>query len=102
MAKGLTSDRSVAEALLQYMNASHTEFHAVAEAKKLLNALGYVELFERNEWKSLVPGGKYFFSRNGSTLLAFAIGGQYKPGNGFYIIGAHTDRCVKCNGFVRM
>ncbi|KDD72135.1 hypothetical protein H632_c3811p0, partial [Helicosporidium sp. ATCC 50920] len=42
------------------MNASHTEFHAVAEAKKLLNALGYVELFERNEWKSLVPGGKYF------------------------------------------
>ena len=40
---------------------------------------------------SLVPGGKYYFVRNKSTIVAFTVGSNYKPGSGFKIIGSHTD-----------
>ncbi|KAG5537146.1 hypothetical protein RHGRI_024547 [Rhododendron griersonianum] len=91
MAKG----SSVAADLVEFLNASPTAFHAVDEAKKRLRSAGYEQVSEREDW-SLEAGKKYFFTRNHSTIVAFAIGKKYVAGNGFHIIGAHTDSpCLK-------
>lgn len=81
--------------LIDFLNSSPTAFHAVDVAKKLLRSAGYEQVLEREDWK-LEAGKKYFFTRNHSTIVAFAIGKRYVAGNGFYIVGAHTDSpCLK-------
>ena len=83
---------SAAEAagLVEFLNASPTAFHAVAESVRRLRAAGFTELSERQPWR-VAPGGRYFFTRNASTLVAFAVGRRAAPGAGFVVVGAHTD-----------
>ena len=72
--------------LLEFIDQSPTPFHAVREMTDTLSSKGFIELKETEAWK-LVPEGRYFLTRNDSSLIAFAVGS--KPG--FKIIGAHTD-----------
>ncbi|CAD6499787.1 BgTH12-03894 [Blumeria graminis f. sp. triticale] len=76
---------------LKFVNASPTPYHAVQTAINRLTASGFSEIRERDSWSSLQPGGKYYLTRNGSSIVAFAIGSQWKPGNSISMIGAHTD-----------
>jgi hypothetical protein len=46
------------------------------EAKRRLKEAGYTQLSEREDWIGLEPGRKYFFTRNYSTIVAFAIGAK--------------------------
>lgn len=87
----------VAEDFVQFVNSSPSPYHAVVSSQHWLDSEGFVRLRESEDWRGkLVQGGKYYFSRNHSTLVAFAVGEQFKVGNGFNIIAAHTDSpCLK-------
>ncbi|KAK9156716.1 hypothetical protein Scep_003290 [Stephania cephalantha] len=92
---GAPEGPSIVGDLLDYLNESWTQFHATAEAKRQLLAAGFHLLKENDDW-DLKPGGRYFFTRNMSSLIAFAIGEKYSVGNGFHAIAAHTDSpCLK-------
>ncbi|KAI7866672.1 peptidase M18 [Spinellus fusiger] len=83
---------------LDFVNKSPSPFHATHEAVLLLKEAGFKEIKERDNWNNgvLEPNGKYYFTRNASSVVAFAVGGKYKSGNGFSIVGAHTDSpCLK-------
>jgi aminopeptidase I len=73
-----------------WMTANPTIFHAVDAVAQQLEKDGYKKLSERDTWE-LKPGGKYYVARNGTSLIAFAIGQGYAVGNGAAIVAGHID-----------
>ncbi|KAH6637003.1 peptidase M18 [Chaetomium tenue] len=77
---------------LDFMTENPTVFHAVDYFKEKLLKSGYKELSSRDNWAGkLEPGGKYYTTRNGSSIIAFAVGEAYKPGNGVAMVAGHID-----------
>lgn len=81
------------QSLCDFLNHSHSSFHAVAYLENLLKTAGYIRLWETDHW-DLAPGGKYYLIRGGTALMAFRIP-QGSPA-GFLLSAAHSDRpCFK-------
>ncbi len=81
-------------ALIDYISSSPTAFHAVASATRLLSENGFSRLDENSIWDRL-DGGKYYVTRNDSSLIAFNWCNDDIPGS-LQMIGAHTDSpCLK-------
>ncbi|KAL6870079.1 hypothetical protein ACO1O0_001414 [Amphichorda felina] len=77
---------------VDFVNASPTPYHAVHSAVQRFEKAGFQVIRERDSWAStLRPGGKYYLTRNGSSIVAFTIGRKWRPGNAVAIVGAHTD-----------
>ncbi len=77
-----------ANGLLDFLKKSPTAFQAVETIGETLTAEGFTHLPESAEW-SLVPGGKYFVTRNGTALLAFRI--PETGGDHFLVAASHSD-----------
>ncbi|KAK7200253.1 aspartyl aminopeptidase [Novymonas esmeraldas] len=89
----ITSDPVVrmAKEFVNFMNAAVTPFHAVQSVVAMLTEAGFTKLDEGKAWPEIAPGGKYYLTRNGSSIVAFSVGGRFHPSNGVKIVGAHTD-----------
>mmetsp|Transcript_41154 Transcript_41154/g.62338 ORF Transcript_41154/g.62338 Transcript_41154/m.62338 type:complete len:312 (-) Transcript_41154:26-961(-) len=82
----------LAEKACKFLTSSPDPYHAVQNMITRLEGVGYARLSKRDPFAGkLEPGGKYYYTVNTTTLIAFAVGPKYKPGNGFKIIGGHTD-----------
>ena len=83
---------SYAEPFISFITNNPTAFHAVSWVGKRLQDHGFTKLSERHNWiGKLTRGGRYFFERNGSSVIAFMVGAQYEAGNGASVIASHID-----------
>lgn len=81
-----------ARSAMDFLDRSPDPFHVTHNLCERLIEAGFVALDEKEPWHGrLEPGGRYFYTRNRSCLVAFAVGGAFEAGHGFKIIGAHTD-----------
>ena len=77
---------------ISFISSNPTIFHAVSHFGSRLESHGFTKLSERDLWADkLEAGGKYYYDRNGSGLIAFMIGENYKSGNGVAIVASHVD-----------
>ena len=75
--------------LKDFLDHSHSPYHAVANLAARLDADGYTRLSEGADWQ-LEKGGKYYFTRGGCAVFAFRI--PTADPVGFTIAAAHSDR----------
>lgn len=75
--------------LTSFIGKSPTAFHAIANMGDILRENGYQRIFEGEKWK-LKPGGKYFVTRNDSSIIALNVGTQLED-YCFKIAASHSD-----------
>ncbi|QSZ31231.1 hypothetical protein DSL72_000794 [Monilinia vaccinii-corymbosi] len=81
-----------AEPFINFMTENPTVWHAIHYWENKLDKAGFTKLSPRESWnEKLKPNGRYYVNRNGTSLIAFSVGGAYKPGNGIAMVAAHSD-----------
>ena len=83
------------QGLLDFLHASPSPFHATQSLCPALQAAGYQALDERETWQ-LQPQGRYYITRNDSSIIAIQLGQNDPVEQGIRMVGAHTDSpCLK-------
>ena len=83
------------QGLLDFLKRSPSPFHATQSMAEALQAAGYQALDERETWQ-LQPQGRYYVTRNDSSIIAIKLGQHDPVQHGIRMVGAHTDRpCLK-------
>ena len=77
-----------AKGFIEFVKQSPTAFHAIETICNELKDNGFAMLNERDAW-TIVPGGKYYVTRNHSTVIAFTV--PEKGMSHFQITASHSD-----------
>ncbi|UVE16555.1 M18 family aminopeptidase [Pseudomonas sp. LS44] len=78
------------QGLIDFLKASPTPFHATVSLSRRLEAAGFRRLDERDAWQT-EAGGRYYVTRNDSSIIAFRLGKRPPVEAGLRLVGAHTD-----------
>ena len=78
------------QGLIDFLKASPTPFHATASLAQRLEAAGFQRLDERQSW-AVEAGGRYYVTRNDSSIIAIQLGHRPVLETGLRLVGAHTD-----------
>ncbi len=82
------TDQDLSKELLAFIEKSPSSFHVIANLKDAFTTAGFEELLEREDWK-LSAGGKYFVTRNDSSVIAFQL--PMGVAKGFHMVATHSD-----------
>lgn len=80
----------IEKGLMYFINKTPNAYFCVNNIKGMLLKLGFVELYENENWINLSKDGKYFVCKNDSSLIAFKMCDVYKN-TGFNIVSTHAD-----------
>lgn len=75
--------------LMNFLDESHSNFHAVNKMASMLDQKGYVRLKNNEKW-DLSDKQQYYVVVNNSSIFAFDLNG-YEPLQGYKIVASHTD-----------
>ena len=75
--------------LAAFIQSSPTPFHAVEQMAEILKREGFLQLAESERWE-IHRGGRYYVTRNHSSILAFEVGNDVQD-YGFQIAASHSD-----------
>ena len=76
--------------LVDFLKRAYTPFHAVKALTEILSENHFLELRENEKW-NIKKGGKYFVTRNSSSVIAFVIPEDDKKVSGYRAVASHSD-----------
>ena len=82
--------KSFAREVIEFIDESPSTYHVVKNCSDILEENGFERIMPREKWE-IKKGGKYFFKKSSSTIIAFTVGENFDVKKGFKIFGAHTD-----------
>ncbi|MBC8586839.1 M18 family aminopeptidase [Paratissierella segnis] len=86
----MNKEQKFAEKLIDFIDASHSSFHATKNVEEILIKEGFEKIELKDKWK-LKKEGRYYVTKNSSAIIGFIIGKGEIEDDGFRIVGAHTD-----------
>ena len=84
----MSSARDTALDLIEFVDASPSPYHAAAEARRRLIAVGFTEVAPGGAWPS---GAGRHMTVDGGSLFAWVVPEGAAPHAPFRLLGAHTD-----------
>ena len=83
----MTENVKATRSMLDFIDSSVSVFHAVENISEILDQNGFTRLSE-NDARRLEPMGKYYVTRNRSSIIAFVMPKSPAP---FLITASHSD-----------